>query len=232
LYIQGTDASGYLNEVGHDGTIDKAEVTNLLSVGKQYIPGEPDSTVSTDGFFDGNVSTDSLSFSYFIESLKGLQTNVLYLPQGDALGNFGYSAQGFLTKVSIKTNTTDAGKNSLEFQNSTGLERGIVLHKNQTEAAAGNTVGQDNTTSSLLGGAGYLHVFSVSGTSTPTLTAKIQHSPDNSAWTDLIAFTNATLAQTSQRATVAGTINRYTRALWTYSGTSPVFGFSVFLKRN
>ena len=232
LYIKGFDASGYAKELGQDGTIDKAETTNLLSLGKEYIPGLQDITNMLDGYFDGNAITDTASFSYVIDSLTGIITEYLYLPQGDTLGGFGYGVQGLLTKHTIKTNTTDAGSVSLELQGNVGMERSVIAHvKGAETATADGAMANDNTVLSSNGGVGYLHVFAVSGTSSPTLTAKIQHSVDNVAYTDLVTFAAATAANTSQRVQVAGTVNRYIRAQWTITGTTPSFTFSASFAR-
>lgn len=76
-----------------------------------------------------------------------------------------------------------------------------------------------------------LHVLSVSGTDTPTLTVKIQ-SDDNSGFTtatDRITFSGAT-AIGDQVDRVAGAVtDDYWRAQWTISGTNPSFLFLVGL---
>lgn len=87
-----------------------------------------------------------------------------------------------------------------------------------------------NTGPTTGGAAAQLHVLAVSGT-TPSLTMKIQSSPDGTTWTDLFTFTAATKA-TSQRMTLAigNTVDQQIRANWTVSGTTPKFnvvlGFS------
>ena len=76
-----------------------------------------------------------------------------------------------------------------------------------------------------------LHVLSVSGTSTPTITVKIQS--DNASGfpspTDVMTFTAAT-ARTGEVIRAAGAItDDWFRAAWTITGTSPSFLFLVTL---
>jgi hypothetical protein len=65
-----------------------------------------------------------------------------------------------------------------------------------------------------------LDVTAASGT-TPSLTAKLQTSFDGTTWRDVVSFTAAT-GVTSERKSFPG-IDRYVRAAWTVSGTTPSF---------
>ena len=69
-----------------------------------------------------------------------------------------------------------------------------------------------------------LSVTAASGT-TPSLTVTIQHSADGVTWTNHSSFAAAT-AVTSERK-VFGGIDRFARASWTVTGTTPSFTFSV-----
>jgi len=62
-----------------------------------------------------------------------------------------------------------------------------------------------------------------------TVTVKVQHSSDNLTYADLITFSNVTAAG-AQRATVTGTVNRYTRV--TYTATSGTATFVVGFGRS
>jgi len=233
VYIKGIHASGYVKSLGADSTIDKAETTNLLSAGKEYIPGQFDGTVSLDGYFDGNGALDTATFSYALEALKGVTTQTTYLPQGDTFGAGGYGIQGFYTKDSIKTNTSDAGSIALEVQSSVGLERGLVEHVLGAETTSGTGTSIDNgalLSPSTNGAAAYLQVTALSGTGTPSVTAIIEHSTTGAVWATLLSFTLQSTVG-SQRVAVTGTVNRYTRCSWTIAGTGPSVTFSVLFAR-
>lgn len=95
-----------------------------------------------------------------------------------------------------------------------------------TITASGNTtarqIGAVSSTQSVYAS---IHVWSVAGTSTPTLTAKIQSDNGSgfSSPTDRITMTSAT-AITSEYKSLAGAItDDYWRVNWTVSGSSPIF---------
>lgn len=72
-----------------------------------------------------------------------------------------------------------------------------------------------------------LIVSAASGTS-PTLDAKVQHSPDGTNWFDLMTFTQATAATTECKSHT-GPIFERVRAVGTIGGTTPQFSFTVDL---
>lgn len=69
-----------------------------------------------------------------------------------------------------------------------------------------------------------LDVTAASGT-TPSATVKIQTSFDGSTWRDVASFTAATAA-TAERKSFPG-IDRYVRAAWTVTGTTPSLTLGV-----
>ena len=111
------------------------------------------------------------------------------------------------------------------------LTRGVVLHPPGTaRTSSGNgTVVQGVAVAANQSLYASLHVLSVAGTATPTLTVKVQ-SDDAVGFpssTDRITFTAAT-AEGSQITRVAGVnADSFYRASWTISGTNPSFLFLV-----
>lgn len=78
---------------------------------------------------------------------------------------------------------------------------------------------------------GYIHtlrldraVTAASGT-TPSLTVILETSPDNSTWTTLATYTAATAPGTERK--VASALDRFVRARWTVSGTTPSFTWGL-----
>lgn len=120
----------------------------------------------------------------------------------------------------------------LSGQSSTGgVVRGTLIHpgsasRTSSSTGTGRQLGTVAASKSLYAA---LHVLSVAGTSTPTLTVKVQ-SDDNAGFTsatDRITFAGAT-AVGSQWSSVAGAItDDYWRISYTISGTNPVFSFAV-----
>ena len=231
-YLQGFDVSGFVKDLSDDLKIEAAETTNLKSLGKEFIPGLFEATVGADGFMDGAAGSDATTFSFLVDSLMAVN-NVLmtYYPQGEGVGNMAKGVQGQLTKNTIKTGVTGAGTVSLELNSDVGSEFASELHPQGAETVTGNDASSvDNGASSANGGVAYLQITAVSGSASPTLTATVQHSTDNSVFVDLVAFTAAT-AIGAQRVTVAGTVNRYTRTKRTISGTTPSFTYNVAFGR-
>ncbi|MGH2671038.1 MAG: hypothetical protein ACRDH5_18335, partial [bacterium] len=97
----------------------------------------------------------------------------------------------------------------------------VSLHALTGESVTGNSSpGIDNTVSSPNGGVGTLHV-TANTRDAGTIVIKIQHSVDDTAWVDLITFATVNFAVTTkERLSVAGTVNRYVRALWTVTGAT------------
>lgn len=239
VWVDGFPATGYVNDVSSEGSIDTAETTVLNNTAKNYIPGLEDATVSMSGFFDTNTADSTLTFEYLCNSLKRTIFPLTYAPEGgDAKGDRAYLINGELTSYSIGTTVDEAATVEMEFQSNTGLMNGVVILESTTSAAsdADGTGYVDNTTGTTDGGFAVLNVEAVSGT-TPTLDVKIQHTADDPAgptptWADLDTFTQVTTSTGSEFITLPATVNRAVRVVWTIGGTTPSYTFNVAFKRN
>jgi hypothetical protein len=80
------------------------------------------------------------------------------------------------------------------------------------------------TLQTAFGAQAYLQATQFTGTS---VTVTVQHSPDNSTWSTLAAFTAVTAAPAFQRLTAAGTVGRYLRAITSGTFTAASFGVAV-----
>lgn len=148
-------------------------------------------------------------------------------------GSTAYLFRGIpLQYVPVEGEPGDLAMARLSGASSTGgIVRGTLIHpgsasRSSSSAGTGRQLGAVAAGKSLYAA---LHVLSVAGTSTPTLTVKVQ-SDDNSGFTsatDRITFTDAT-AVGAQWSSVAGAItDDYWRISYTISGSSPVFAFAV-----
>lgn len=81
----------------------------------------------------------------------------------------------------------------------------FTIAVNVTVGGTGGTIVQANT---LAGAAGYQQVTEYAGFA--GVIGKIRDSPDDAAYADLISFANVTSAPAKERATIAGTIDRFT----------------------
>jgi len=115
-----------------------------------------------------------------------------------------------------------------ELQGSAGspIEWGNILTTGvQTVSSAASTTSIDQSASSSQGARAYIMNFTLSSGS-PTV--KIEDSPNDSSWSDLITFSTSSAAS-AERKTVTGTINRYVRC--TLTGTFSNLAFAVVLVR-
>ena len=109
--------------------------------------------------------------------------------------------------------------------------RGSLIHPGSASRSSSSTGTGRQLGAVVAGKSMYvaLHVLSVAGTSTPTLTVIVQ-SDDNAGFTTpttRISFTAAT-AVGAQWGSVAGALtDDYWRISYTISGTNPVFAFAV-----
>ena len=91
-----------------------------------------------------------------------------------------------------------------------------------THGSAGSTDSKDDGASSASGLAAYLHILDIN-TGTPTF--KIQDSPNDSSWSDLVSFSAVAngAEPAAERVTVSGTVNRYLRVTSTGSFSDAKF---------
>jgi len=101
------------------------------------------------------------------------------------------------------------------------------VNVNTSASTGAGTGGSFVCASTVNGGAG---IQAVSAYATFTgVVGKIQHSPDDSTWADLITFTNVTTAPGAERKTATGTVDRYTRYTRDVTGSgsfTPVVAFA------
>lgn len=236
MWLDGFPSACYLNEFSLDGEVDTAETTTLCKSAKTYIPGLEDATVSLSGFFDTNTLDPASTFEALLDARKRAVFPVIYYPEGgDTIGDPAYLLNGFLTSYNVGTTVDDAATLEMEYQSSTGFQRGVTLEPPTTETATGDSgTWHDNLVATTQGGAALLSVESVTGT-TPTMTVTVQHTDDDPTgtptWVTLATFPVQN-AQNGVYVTFTGTVERYTRVIWTIAGTTPQFVFNVAISRN
>ena len=93
---------------------------------------------------------------------------------------------------------------------------GRVLAPKTTFTITTNSTSIDDLASSANGLHAFLHVFTAETVGSWAI--KLQHSSNDADWSDLITFTSTGVAVTGEQKTVTGTVNRYLRAQWTYTG--------------
>lgn len=210
---QSANISGYTTR--HARTF--GTVTALTDSGYRAVPGLLSGSLAVRGMFDS--AAGSLHEEYL--ACIGTDNSALWTicPDGTTLGNPAIIAvcdpQGYTVDAAVAEAVTVA----IDAMPDDGVDIGVVLHDHAAETADGNGTSVDNAASSANGGVATLHVTAYSGLTDAVI--KVQHSSDNSSWSDLITFTTVT-GTTSERKTVTGTVNRYVRATVDVTGTGSV----------
>jgi hypothetical protein len=235
IWFDGLASTGYIESIDADGNIHPIDVTTLLNQAKTFIPGLEDSKIKMKGFFDTDSVNPTTTFDYWLFSRKRTVYPVTFLPGGGStLGDPAYILYGLMTSYTIDSIVKDAVSLKTEFTTSRGLLEGKVLFPNTAESTsnAGSSA-LDNGAASTDGGSAALQVSAVSGTSSPSLTVKLQHSTDNSSWSDVSGGSfGAVTGVDGVFIEFTGTVNRYLRVVSTITGSSPSFTYNVAVHRN
>jgi hypothetical protein len=238
IFSGGADLTGQSNKVELSPESEEKDVTTFGStdangdIWKEVIGGLKTAKVSAGGFWEaGDVSMvdddawaalgGSGAFTVFPRSLTG------------AVGAVAYTTNALRSNYQFLGSVGDVAPWQQSGTSNAPLVRGVGLHPPGTARTA---TGDGTATLHVAAATGQqvyaaLHVLSISGTGTPTITVKIA-SDDNvnmTSATDRITFTAAT-ARGAQWKALAGPItDTYYRASWTISGSSPSFLFVVAL---
>ena len=231
ILITKYDMSSYFRTVNTDVSQDVAEVTGYQATdsARIFITGNVESSANFEGLFDGGPNAVDAEIA---DALTGSGQIVSYGSAGWSVGSGVRLALSKSTTYSITSPSDDVIQISLAIQGDAGIPRGVALHDIDTaRSATVNGASVDNLSSTSSGGVGHLHLTSNSRDGVCTI--KIQDSPNDSVWSDLISFTNTVASTTtSERLTVAGTVNRYVRGIVSaVAGSSGSINFALGFAR-
>lgn len=203
------DLSAYLNSYETQRTAAPADVTCFGASYDSSIIGLMGGNVSLAGFFDGATGAidDVLNTALGASSPKV----VSLIPAGSG-GTIGDRASLFTaneTTYGLSSSVSEAVGITAEFKPTSSIGGGVLLAPLTARTGTVNLTSVDNSASSTGGYRANIHVTAFSGTS---VVIKVQHSTDNSSWSDLVTFTSITAA-TSESSAATGTVNRYVRAI-------------------
>lgn len=228
LYISGFNASGDIQALGTiGGGPAMLPGTDITQLAMARIPGVRDGRMEATTFFNPDMGMTH-------DKLAALPTSDVVMTYccGDTVG----APAACLNGKQVNYDGSRGADGSLTFAvsgqaNGYGLEWGLLGTAGiRTDTTATNGPSLDNAASTAFGLQAYLHVFAVTGTS---VTVKLQDSPDNSTFTDVVggAFTVATGVTAQRIATSnAQTVERYLRVSTT--GTFTNAQFAVVINRN
>lgn len=175
-------------------------------------------TLTQQGFYDDAAAGQNAAFAANIGTAPVLCFGI----EGNTIGEkfIGYSGAMQVTWERI-ANRGQLHKANARYDGSGIVEEGLILQDHSAETgASGDTTASsvDNSASSASGGSGYVQVSALTLGGYTNAVIKVRHSADNVTYADLIAFTAVTAAQTAERKTVTGTVNRYLAASYAFTG--------------
>jgi hypothetical protein len=224
-----TALAAYIRSATPSASVDMLDVTSLADTSKSYIAGLEEFGLNVDGMFDNSTGAGSLWDAITTPINSDLVVATSVGPTGFANGSSVWVIPARTVNYEVSSAVADVVGFSMSFGAGQPAALGVSLLDLGALTATGNGSSVDNAAASSNGFVANLHVTDVSGT-TPSMTMLVQHSTNNSTWTTLATFTAATAA-TSQIVTGTGTVNRYIRASYTITGTTPSFTTQISLAR-
>lgn len=229
IFTGGADLTSSTNKVGLEAEKEDKDSTTFGSGGwKEVKAGLGSAKAEGEGLWSAGDAgqVDDVSWA----DLGGL-TGWSIGPNGAAVGDLAWVLKAHRGSYMLGGKPGDLAPWKAAAASTWPLARGAFLHPPGTaRTATGNGTGVQLgavTSSQYVYAA--LHVLSVAGTSTPTITVKIQSDADNTfaSPADQITFTGAT-AIGGQILRAAGAItDTWFRAVWTITGSSPSFLLAV-----
>lgn len=226
VLVNSTHVSGDIKGWRFEHRRSYGEVTNLLSAGEQFIPGLLAGGIGLLGNFNGGAGNLTEVFDTAAATEGGILTTIA--PEGLTVGTIAFIGEGNVSARSVDSAVKDAVGMSLEATPNDGVDIGVWLHALTARTADGNGTSADNTASSAGGAVGSLHVTAYTGFTSVVI--KVQHSPDDAVWADLITYTTVT-GTTWQRSTATGTVDRYTRVTWDVTGSGSITFAAALARR-
>lgn len=229
------DLTAVTNRVEIDPKIAAEDVTNYASAGwVELLGGLAESDIVAAGFWESGADASFVDPSSFAG--LGVVAPWSIAPAGAADGALAYLTNALEAKYEpIKGKVGDAAGFEASAKGCTKVARGLVAHPPGTARTATGTgtalqIGALSASQSLYVN---LHVLSVSGTATPTITVRIES--DNAVGFPSPATVGTFTAATAiggQHMRVAGAVtDDWYRAAFTISGTTPSFLFLVTFGR-
>lgn len=226
VYVNAYDLTGFYRKQETELTREVAESTVFGLADKTYVAGQRDGSISLEGIFDGAV--DGIE-QVLLAALSADPTHIVICPQGDALGNVALGMLALETKYQLESSKDDVVSLANELQSSSGRDRLLIHHVLSTEVATGNGVSVDGGAATTNGGVAFLQVPDIAGIT--NLAVVIEDSADNSSFATIATFAGVTADRSAQRVEISGTVRRYTRARWVFTGTGSAQFWAGFGRR-
>lgn len=232
LFTGGADLTSVSNKVEITAKVDEKETTNYGSEGfKELVGGLASSEFAGEGQWEAGDpgKIDDAAWAQ-LGTLGGWSAG----PVGASVGALAYFSKALRCDYKLGDAVGEVAPWTSGGKGTWPLVRGQFAHPPGTARTATGTGTGLNLGAVTAGKRLYaaLHVLSVAGTSTPTITARVESDADNT-------FASATTRLTFAAATAAGgeilrtdgsaITDTWWRLAWTITGTSPSFLFASTL---
>lgn len=229
LFIGGFDASGWSNKIEIKRNVEAKETTNFRSGGaKERIGGLGSSELDVEGFWeagDPSMPDDSL------DAQMGLVGPWTVCPGDATVGALAYQVSALTADYTMLGQVGDVAPFKASAQSAWPRARGVILNAPGTARTATGTGTSVQNVAVPAGQYLYasLHVLSVAGTATPTITVRVESDDATGFASAVTQLTFAPMtAAGSQTLRVAGPItDSWYRVGYTITGTAPSFQFVV-----
>lgn len=232
LWAGGADLTSNMNKIEIETDVDEQDTTSFGSGGwKEVLGGLFSTKLTASGQWEAGDASKVDDNQYGL--LGGIAPWSIGPTAATSVGALAYLTKAMSTKYSLLDEVGNVAPWEADASGAWPVARGVIAHPPGTaRTATGTGTGQQLTAisaSQML--YANLHVLSVAGTATPSITVAIESSADNTfaAPTTRLTFDAAT-AISGQALRAAGPVtDTWFRPKWTISGTTPSFLFVVAL---
>lgn len=230
-FVPGTSMAVLVNEKAVTSAVSGATVQHQRAYGNvetfadggtRYVPGLMSGSIKLSGPQDAAGQNLYAEVAAAVGVDNGLL--VMALPEGTAIGKPALFCVGDLSDWTIDGDVRSAVSGSLTSTADDSVALGFVVHALGAETVDGNGTSVDRGTVGTPSTHGADVAISCTAYSGLTSAAiKIQHSSDNSSWSDLVSFTTLTAVGSEKKLVADGTtVNRYVRVVTDVTGTGSV----------
>lgn len=224
VYVDGMNASPYLNEYEVESEGEDLDVTPLESDGKEFITGSIEHTVTLTGFWNGDP--DSLDRRLRRSSRQGVPNIITICPGGVTSGKDVLLAESTLITNTVSGSSDDMNESEAEFKSV--IVDGQVLKTPGVITATGSTtpkIDPDGISNSGL--MANLHVTALTGTPT-SVVIEVEQSADGTVWSPVLEFEVDGKGGQVARTLPTDTIQAQLRATATITGgTTPTLNYML-----
>jgi hypothetical protein len=207
VWVDAVDLSAYFHSADFTADVDTAETTTFTNDWKTFLPGLAGAEISLEGYFDPT--------QVVLTGLLPATANLITVGVGGgAVGDVARLASGITTSYgeSAPVGGIVGLTWSLMANAAAGVKRGRILKPMAAITADANGTSVDGGSQTTTGALAQVHCSAVSSGDVVDVTIE-DSATGSSGWATIGTFTQITAAS-AQRIVIAGTVKRYTRAVW------------------